>query len=124
MRHFSRTLGISISWLHERCRGSQIHLEYITTTLMAADIYTKAFQDAVKWTNLCEQLNIIEPSDLERPHIHALHSLLLSTSTPITGKKVQDQYLMPDELAGWDASFGWHERENIHYVVVREPKLY
>ncbi len=59
------------------------------------------------------------------PHIHALHSLLLSESAPITGKKIHDhQNLMPEELSGWDSGYGWHERENAHYSVVREPKLY
>ena len=68
MRHLSRTHGISISWLHEQCREDDIEMRYITTTLMAADIYTKAFQDAVKWNNLCEQINLIEPSALSLPH--------------------------------------------------------
>ncbi len=90
---------------------------------MAADIYTKAFQDAVKWTNICEQINLIEITDLTQPHIHALHSLLLSESSPITGKKIQgQQQLMPEELWDWDSALGWHERENVHYIVVREPK--
>jgi hypothetical protein len=86
MRHLSRTHGISISWLHEQCQD-QLHIEYVTTTLMAADIYTKAFHDAIKWTNLCEQINIVEPADLAKPHIHALHALLLNTSAVVTGKK-------------------------------------
>ena len=115
MRHLSRTHGISISWLHEQCREDDIEMRYITTTLMAADIYTKAFQDAVKWNNLCEQINLIEPSALSLPHIHALHSLVLSESTAITAKKVLTaQNLMPDDLAEWNPSFGWHQREQIH----------
>jgi hypothetical protein len=92
---------------------------------MAADIYTKAFQDIVKWTNLCEQINIVEPSDLAHLHIHALHALLLNTSSPVTGKKIHESTsLMPEPLQDWVHSLGWHERENICYNVVREPKLY
>ena len=125
MRHLSRTHGISISWLHEQCRNQEVQLEYITTTLMAADTYTKAFQDAVKWTNLCQQINLIEITDLTQPHIHALFSLLLSESSPITGKNIQcQQQLMPEEFWDWDSALGWHERENVHYIVVREPNLY
>ena len=77
---------------------------------MAADIYTKAFQDAVKWNNLCEQINLIEPAALALPHIHALHSLVLSESTTITAKKIQTaQHLMPEELLEWNPAFGWHD---------------
>ena len=74
---------------------------------MAADIYTKAFQDAVNWNNLCEQINIIEPEALGLPHIHALHSLVLSESTTITAKKIYGaQNLMPEELLDWNPAFG------------------
>ncbi len=107
MRQLGRTHGICISWLHEQCRGIQIQIEYVTTTLMAADIYTKAFQDAAKWTNLCEQINIVEQSDLAKPHIHALHSLLLTESSPVTGKKsLGGNDLMPESLYGWDTWMG------------------
>jgi hypothetical protein len=32
--------------------------------------------------------------------------------------------MMPEELHNWEHSYGWHERENLWYDVVREPKLY
>ena len=81
---------------------------------MAADIYTKAFQDAVKWTNLCEQINIVEPADLAKPHIHALHALLLTTSTLVTGKKIHENpSMMPEDLHNWEHNYGWHEKENL-----------
>jgi hypothetical protein len=32
--------------------------------------------------------------------------------------------MMPAEYHGWDHAWGWHEMENIHYQVVREPKMY
>ena len=125
MRHLSRSHGISISWLHEQCAQEHIQVEYVTTTLMAADIYTKAFQDAVKWINLCEQINIVEPADLAKPHIHALHALLLTTSSPVNGKKIyENTSLMPDELHDWAHGQAWHEGENLCYNVVREPRLY
>ena len=67
---------------------------------------------------MCEQINLIEPSALALPHIHALHSLVLSESTDITAKKVvAAQNLMPEELAEWNPSCGWHEREQVHYFV-------
>ena len=30
---------------------------------------------------------------------------------------------MPAELENWDSGYGWHEREGLWYIVVREPKL-
>ncbi len=30
---------------------------------------------------------------------------------------------MSEELEGWDTGHGWHERENMWYIVVREFKL-
>lgn len=31
---------------------------------MSADIYTKAFADRVKWTEVCELMNIVEPTEI------------------------------------------------------------
>ena len=125
MRHLSRTHGTSISWLHEQCQGDGIQVEYVTTTLMAADIYTKALTDAEKWINFCEQINLVEPADLGRPHIHALHALLLTESRPVAGNKIHGStQLLPEELQGWSSSLGWHEKGDIHEAIVREGKLY
>ncbi len=123
MRHLHRTHGIHISWMYDQCMSDQIQVRYVTTTLMAADIYTKAFQDAVKWNNLCEHINIVEQSELKKPHIHALHNLLLTESIIVTGKKIANLNMMPDDYHDWDYACGWHQRENMHYMVVREPKV-
>ncbi len=74
---------------------------------MAADIYTNAFQDAVKGTNLCEQINIVEQTDLAQPHLHALHALLLTESSD----------LLPESMYGWDSGWGWHEHDGTTYEV-------
>mgnify|MGYP002811126287 CR=1 FL=1 len=124
MRHLQRTHWICISWFYEQCIGVQIRVQYVTTTLMAADIYTKAFQDAVKWTNLCEQINIFDQSALKKPHTYALHNLLLTESVLVTGKKINvNLNMMPADYDGWDCAWGWHERENVHYILVREPRI-
>ncbi len=62
---------------------------------MAADIYTKAFHDSVRWNSLGEHINLVEPGALKLPHIHDLHSLLLTGSVPVTGKKIHDEQKMP-----------------------------
>ena len=48
MRHLSRVHGVAIRFLHEQYQTGSIRMEYITTSLMAADIYTKGFTDAAK----------------------------------------------------------------------------
>jgi hypothetical protein len=53
MRHLGRVHRISIRWLHERlgCQETKdnVELRYEDTARMAADIYTKAFNDKDKW---------------------------------------------------------------------------
>ncbi len=53
MRHLSKTKGISVAWLHEVCGPDDVHLRYISTSLMAVDIFTKMFTDKIKWIYLC-----------------------------------------------------------------------
>ena len=49
-----------MAWLHQMCTESDVHLRYITTTLMAADIFTKAFTDKMKWSYLCKLGGLFE----------------------------------------------------------------
>ena len=53
IRHLSKTKGISVAWLHEICSKEDVMLRYISTSLMAADIFTKTFTDKIKWVHLC-----------------------------------------------------------------------
>ena len=48
MRHLSKAKGISVAWLHQICSADDVHLRYISTSLMAADIFTKMFTDKIK----------------------------------------------------------------------------
>ena len=48
MRHLSKTKGISVAWLHQICEPDDVLLRYISTSLMAADIFTKMFTDKIK----------------------------------------------------------------------------
>ena len=45
MRHLERSHGVSISWMHEMFTRDYMYLAYEVTDRMAADIYTKAFND-------------------------------------------------------------------------------
>jgi hypothetical protein len=49
MRYLGRTHRVSIQWLHERFAEKDLVLIYEVSAKMAADIYTKAFSDPLKW---------------------------------------------------------------------------
>ena len=49
MRHLGRTHRISVAWLHERFAELGIDLRFEMTHRQAADIYTKAFHELLKW---------------------------------------------------------------------------
>ena len=51
-------------------------------------------------------------------------SCIILSTTELELKIFNVQNLMPEGLLEWNPSFAWHERENLHYVVVREPRLY
>ena len=61
MKHLPRAHRIPISWLHEQHAGKQFVLEYTKSSAMAADIYTKAFSDLVKWQHACKLINLFRP---------------------------------------------------------------
>ena len=41
IRHISKTHGVAVSWLHEIFSDPEVRMRYITTSLMAADLYTR-----------------------------------------------------------------------------------
>ena len=64
MRYLSRTHGISVAFLHERFKSKAFRLQYQETARMAADIYTKAFNDPLKWEAACWLINVCSPEQL------------------------------------------------------------
>ena len=74
MRHLSRVRGVAIGFLHEQYQTGLIRMEYITTSLMAADIYTKGFTDAAKWFTLCGLINVISDGEISSGKLHAVVS--------------------------------------------------
>ena len=61
MKHISKTHGIQVGFLREVYDRLDVDMKYITTTLMAADMYTKEFYDHGKWNALCI-MNSIYPT--------------------------------------------------------------
>ena len=60
MRHLGRTHGISVRWLHETLTREVIQLVYEESHLMAADIYTKAFSDPLRWEHALLLIGVLE----------------------------------------------------------------
>lgn len=61
MRYLRRTHRVSVSWLHERFANDDLILVYEVSCRMAADIYTKAFTDGIKWDAVRTLINILDP---------------------------------------------------------------
>ena len=68
MRHLERTHGIRFAWLHEMFKREEFALVYeLSSSKMAADIYTKAFHDPIRWKHACMLVNIFDQGDLDEP---------------------------------------------------------
>ena len=65
MRYLGCTHGVSVSWLHETCKGADLMLAYEVSARMAADIYTKAFADPETWKSACLLLGVCDPRELD-----------------------------------------------------------
>ncbi len=81
MRYLDRTHRVSVGWLHEVCTSDDVCLEYTQSTDMAADIYTKAYTNAMKWKAVCLLINLVKLDEL--PELFARWCSLLSTYYPI-----------------------------------------
>ena len=71
MRHLERTHGISVAWLHEMFKREEYALVYQLSSKMAADVYTKAFHDPIRWKHVCMLVNIFDQGDLDDPAVDA-----------------------------------------------------
>ena len=71
VKHLNRVHGIAISFLHDQLASSSsksdCDLIYTDSKEMAADIYTKAFTDAAKWSEVCGHIGV--RSDISRVRI-------------------------------------------------------
>jgi len=65
MRHLNRTHGVCVSWLKQRFDEPDYHLFYEHTSRQAADIYTKAFDNADKWSLALSNINIVSPDSFD-----------------------------------------------------------
>ena len=137
MRHLERSHGVSISWMHEMFTRDYMYLAYEVTDRMAADIYTKAFNDGRKWKHACLQIGVLDPSLLSDPDTL---KALTPTCDPIKGTMQTASGtvdgvptfpythipIMPPDLwwSGLTSKEGLHEHEGHDPVVVAKgPRL-
>ena len=136
MRHLERSHGVSISWMHEMFTRDYMYLAYEVTDRMAADIYTKAFNDGRKWKHACLQIGLLDPSLLSDPDTL---KALTPTCDPIKGTMQTASGtvdgvptfpythipIMPPDLwwSGLTSKEGLHEHEGHDPVVVKGPRL-
>jgi hypothetical protein len=69
MRHLDRCHRVSVAGLHERLGNPEtkdnVEVVYTDSSVMAADIYTKAFTDPEKWERVCQLVNVMDPAQLD-----------------------------------------------------------
>ena len=62
IRHLGRTHRVALAWLHERLLADEYDLLVESSALQAADIFTKAFTDKVKWKSVCDLILHVDPN--------------------------------------------------------------
>ena len=65
VRHLLRTHGVSVAWLKEQFDTGSYDLRYVPSALQAADIYTKGFDSAEKWTANCRLISLYSPAEAD-----------------------------------------------------------
>ena len=130
MRHLSKTKGISVAWLYQICQPDDVLLRYISTSLMAADIFTKSFTDKIKWIYLCMLCGLFESGPkngvwsealvAEKLHEQSLRTILFGTHRP----GGPDDTLLPPGIPIKYKGYGWHEDNSRMILVTREPRMY
>ncbi len=66
MRHLGRTHGISVAWLHETLSREEIMPVFEESHLTAADIYTKAFSDPLRWEHALLLKGVLDNKKVEK----------------------------------------------------------
>ena len=72
MRHLNRTHRVSIDWLHERFKDPGYHLIWEQSSKQAADIFTKAFPDVLKWRAASVLINHLLPNEFLDLHVNSV----------------------------------------------------
>ena len=124
LRFLSRTHGVSVKWLHEVYMRDDVHAQYMVTSLMAADIFTKGFTDARIWTSLCEQINVAPLRRFDDEDLQGVHHMFKNDTLNRSKRNRNDGVArMPPGCESWGSKAGWHDADPCYYVV-KEPRNY
>ena len=124
LRYVSRTQGVSIKWLHEVYQKENIVSNYTSTSLMAADVFTKVFTDAVKWCARCEQIGVAPIARLFASNVLEVHHMFSQVVLTCPGIVTHGPgQLMPLGCEKWASKPGWHAEDECVYSVAKEPKV-
>ena len=74
MRHMNRTHGVSIAAIHEKWKAGQFVVEYVPSSLQAADIFTKSFSLPRQWEAVCRLVGICP--------VHQVQQMVKSVGIP------------------------------------------
>ena len=133
MRYLESTHGVSVAWLHGIFQAAHVALVYEITSKMAADIYTKGYDDARKWKSVTSNINIVT-----NEFIRSLQALELSRTTNDLSWKLPAMSdggapyfarattpILPPELCapGGSGKPGWREHEKGRFLVAKDPKM-
>ena len=125
MRYVSRTQGVSMKWLHEVYQRENIHSSYVPTSLMAADIFTKPYTDGIKWTNLCEQINVMPCDRFGASDLHETRGMFSIRNDERNRSHAVTVSRTPPGEDDLPTKPGWHRMSDGRLVViVNEPKSY
>ena len=67
MRHITRTHGVNVSWLHDLYTKGTFEMMYTRTESQCADIFTKTFRDAHKWSEAVRMIGVAPPGSEVTP---------------------------------------------------------
>jgi hypothetical protein len=123
-RHLPRLHGVAVGWLREQRARHDVRVSYIDSSMTAADIFTKPFTDRAPWEVLRQLLGAMTVAQVESGAMARLRQRTVLDDATTMMTSGYDLGSMPKRAPGWDNGLGWHRREEIEYVVAREPHLF
>ena len=98
MRHMNRTHGVSIAAIHEKWQAGQFTVEYVPSSLQAADIFTKSFSLPRQWEAVCRLVGICAAPQID----HMVQSVGIPFGEhPSAESKHGLWFVRPDGSGAW-----------------------
>ena len=65
MKTLEKCFGVNVGWIYQRIKSKDYNLYHTGTKHMCADIYTKAFSNAIVWNTLRKLINVFNAEEIE-----------------------------------------------------------